>query len=323
MTRPRPAVSVLLTAFNREALIGPAIESVLVQTFSDFELIVVDDCSTDGTVAVARRYLSDPRVRLVQNARNLGDYPNRNHAATFAVGEFLKYQDSDDLMYPHCLSVLVAAMRAEPTAGIALSGHKAWPGGPSPMLLTPRLAYQREFLGSGLFHLGPAAALFRREAFLAVGGFPDAGPHSDWLFWLNACRKMNTLLTYADLFWYRIHDGQHLRGRHAAYDGAMLEWKSFEALAAADCPLLPDELERAKKNTAGRILRAAWRDARRGAWHLAWFRVRHARLSPRQWLRYGRRPWVESLVGTPLTADGDFMIPEALRVAPDTTRAPR
>ena len=52
---PRPTVSVLLTAFNRERYIGPAIESVLAQTFTDFELIVVDDCSTDGTVEVAQR----------------------------------------------------------------------------------------------------------------------------------------------------------------------------------------------------------------------------------------------------------------------------
>ena len=100
----RPTVSVLLTAFNRERFIGPAIESVLAQTFADFELLVVDDCSTDGTVQVARGYLSDPRVRLVQNERNLGDYPNRNHAATFAVGEYIKYHDSDDVMYPHCLA---------------------------------------------------------------------------------------------------------------------------------------------------------------------------------------------------------------------------
>ena len=309
-----PTVSVLITAFNRERFIGPAIESVLVQTFTDFELLVVDDCSTDGTVEVVRRYLSDPRVRLVRNERNLGQFPNRNHAATLARGEFLKYHDSDDLMYPHCLAVMVDALAAEPTAGLALSAHSAWPGGPSPMLLTPQLAYQREFLGTGLVSLGPAAALFRRDAFLAIGGFPDEGPHSDWLFWLKACRQVNTLLTCGDLFWYRTHDGQHLRGQDAAYDAAMLEWKSFEALDRADCPLSPAEREHAKQNTAGRILRAAYRDARRGRWHLAAFRLRHARLSWRDWLRYGRRPRAAILAGTPLTPDGEVLIPGALRV---------
>ena len=65
MSETRPLVSVLMTAYNRADLIGNAIESVLAQTLTDFELIVVDDRSTDGTVEVARGFLSDPRVRVV------------------------------------------------------------------------------------------------------------------------------------------------------------------------------------------------------------------------------------------------------------------
>ena len=309
----RPAVSVLLTVFNRERFVGPAIESVLVQTFTDFELLVVDDGSTDQSVEVAQRYLSDPRVRILRNERNLGQFPNRNHAAQLATGEFLKYHDSDDLMYPHCLAVMVNALRGEPTAGFALSAHFAWPGGPSPMLLTPELAYQREFLGAGMFNLGPAAALFRREALLELGGFPDEGPHSDWLFWLKACRRLNTLLIAADLFWYRVHEGQHLQGQDAAYDSASLEWTSFDALEAADCPLSAADRERAKRNVTGRILRAAWRDVRRGHWRLAAFRLRHARLGWRDWLRYGRRPQVARMAGTPLMPDGSVLVHRALR----------
>ena len=72
---PRPAISVLLTVFNRERFVGPAIESVLVQTYTDFELLVVDDGSTDKSVEVAQRYLSDPRVRILRNERNLEKRP--------------------------------------------------------------------------------------------------------------------------------------------------------------------------------------------------------------------------------------------------------
>ena len=308
-----PAVSVLLTAYNREDFVGPAIESVLAQTFTDFELLVVDDGSTDRTAEMVRPYLSDPRVRLVTNQRNLGQFPNRNHAAQLARGQFLKYHDSDDLMYPHCLAVMVSALIGEPTAGFALSAHTAWPGGPAPMLLTPELAYRREFLGAGMFNLGPAAALFRREPFLDLGGFPDEGPHSDWLFWIKACRRLNTLLISGDLFWYRVHDGQHLQGRDAAYDAASLEWKSFEALAGADCPLSAAERERARRNVAGRILRAAWRDVRGARWRLAAFRLRQARLGWRQWLRYGRRPRVARMAGTPLTPGGAVAVHGSLR----------
>ena len=310
----RPTVSVLMTAFNRERYIGPAIESVLAQTFTDFELIVVDDCSTDDTVEVARSYLSDPRVRLVQNERNLGDYPNRNHAATLAVGEYLKYHDSDDLMYPHCLSVLVGALAAEPSAAFALSGHRAWPGGPSPMLLTPRLAYEREFFGEGLFNFGPAAALFRRDVFASLGGFPERGSQSDTLFWLNVCARVNVLLVYGDLYWYRMHPGQELRGTKAEYEGAALAWKWRAALDSPNCPLTPDERERAKRNLVGRILRSVVRDLRRGRVHLAWFRIRQARLSWSQWLRYASRPQVSLEAGTPLTPEGDAVVADALRI---------
>src|SRR5512142_3065348 len=106
-----PKVTVLMTAYNRASLIASSIESVLAQTFTDFTLIIVDDGSTDGTVDVARRYEAvDSRVRVVVNERNLGDYGNRNHAATFVQTPLFKYLDSDDLMYPHCLQVMVPMM---------------------------------------------------------------------------------------------------------------------------------------------------------------------------------------------------------------------
>jgi len=84
-------VTVLMTAYNRAEFIGPAIESVLAQTFAAFELVIVDDCSTDGTLDIARQYERlDSRVRVVVNEKNLGDYGNRNHAATFVRTPYFK-----------------------------------------------------------------------------------------------------------------------------------------------------------------------------------------------------------------------------------------
>ncbi|HEV2714429.1 MAG TPA: glycosyltransferase family A protein, partial [Terriglobales bacterium] len=95
-----PLVSVLMTAYNREKYIAEAIESVLASNFKDFELIIVDDCSKDRTAEIARRYTSDSRVQVHVNEKNLGDYPNRNRAASLARGKYLKYLDSDDVIYP-------------------------------------------------------------------------------------------------------------------------------------------------------------------------------------------------------------------------------
>ena len=303
-----------MTAYNRAPFIAPAIESVLAQRFTDFELLVVDDRSTDDTVALARRYESrDARVRVVVNPRNLGQFANRNHAATLARGRFLKYHDSDDLMYPHCLETMVTLLEAEPRAGFGLSPGSAWPGGPAPMLLSPRECFQREFLGFGLFMCGPASGLFRADVFREIGGFPDEGVHSDHLFWLRACERHSVLLLPADLFWYRLHPGQELRSRQAARDYAGLAESVWRVLASPACPLTADERRLARRHQAWTVAKQTGRDLRAGRFGLAWYRLRHAGMGPLDWLRYVRRPRRQPLAGTPLDASGDYIVPRWMR----------
>ena len=164
-----PAVSVLMTAFNRELYVGPAIESVLAQTLGDFELVVVDDGSGDRTVDIARSYEADPRVRVIVNERNLGDYPNRNRAAALARGRFIKYHDSDDVMYAHCLETMVGALDTMPEAGFGLSvdsassgGHDS-PDGPCPPLLTRTRCPRQKTPGLPGLHRHSRRRSFRRQ----------------------------------------------------------------------------------------------------------------------------------------------------------------
>lgn len=309
-----PAVSVLMTAYDREQYVAAAIESVLAQTFADFELIVVDDGSGDDTVAAARSYEADPRVRVVVNERNLGDYPNRNRAARLARGRFLKYHDSDDVMYPHCLATMLPLLDAEPRAGYALSGAGGWTGGPCPMLLTPRMCYQREFLGTqGLFMCGPASALFRAEVFRGLGGFPETGPASDYLFWLTACAKVSVLLVPGDLFWYRIHADQERQREGAARQYAVAWGRCWRMLTAPDCPLTEAEREQAKRNWAFNMARAIYRELRQGRWGAASFQLRHAGLTWADWRHYLRRPRRDRLAGTPADGRGQYVIPDWTR----------
>ncbi|MBN8834489.1 MAG: glycosyltransferase family 2 protein [Sphingobacteriales bacterium] len=77
-----PLVSVLMTAYNRQPFIAEAIESVIASTYQNWELIIVDDCSNDDTVSIAKSYLlKDNRIQVFENKKNLGDYPNRNLVA--------------------------------------------------------------------------------------------------------------------------------------------------------------------------------------------------------------------------------------------------
>jgi glycosyltransferase involved in cell wall biosynthesis len=309
-----PAVTVLVTAFNRERYIGPALESVLAQTFQDFEVVVVDDCSSDRTVEIARAYAArDARVRIVVNPANLGDYPNRNHAATFARGRFLKYHDSDDVMYPHCLEVMVRMLEAEPRAAFALSSGRGWHGGPCPILSTPRMSYQREFLGMGMFIFGPAAALFRTDAFRALGGFENVGGPSDFVFWLRAAATVNILLVPGDLFWYRVHGGQELQSGKGRTEAAKVGARAWNALLSPECPLTPEERELAKRNRAFISAKECYNDLRAGRVRLALLRWRHAGLRLSDWFRYLRPPRRTILAGSPIDPQGEFVVPEIAR----------
>jgi glycosyltransferase involved in cell wall biosynthesis len=300
MTAAMPLVSVLVTAYNREAYIAESLESVLAQTMSDFEVIVSDDHSTDGTVRIVEEFARrDPRVRLSINAQNLGDYGNRRRAASLARGQFLKYHDSDDVMYPHCLAVMVEALLQEPTAACALSASHAWPGGRCPMLLTPRLAYEREYLGYGLFQLGPAAALFRTDAFMALGGFEDTPHAADYLFWIRACAQVNVLLVPGDLFYYRVHAAQEAskpsNDRAYAHAGGV----AWRMLNSSDCPLTGAALERAKRNYTYVQARGICRMLTRRRFKSAAAFIKYGGLGIADWLRYLRPPKRSAGAGTP------------------------
>lgn len=108
-----PKVTVFIPVYNREQYVGEAIESILAQTFSDFEILLVDDGSTDSSVNRIRSY-SDPRIRLVCNERNLGIPKTRNKGVELARGQYMAMLDSDDRAYPSRLEKQVAFLDNHP-----------------------------------------------------------------------------------------------------------------------------------------------------------------------------------------------------------------
>jgi len=116
-----PVVSILITVFNRENYIAECIDSVLVSSYQNWEIIIVDDHSTDNSVSIAREYEEkDKRISVYVNEKNLGDYPNRNKVASFAKGKYIKYLDADDIIYKYSLSLMVDAMEQFPLSNLAL-----------------------------------------------------------------------------------------------------------------------------------------------------------------------------------------------------------
>lgn len=116
---PRPALSVIMPAYNAGAFLVPAIESVLSQSFRDFELIIIDDASTDGTREKIEAYAAkDRRIRSCPNARNLGVTRTLNRALSLARAEWIARMDADDVSLPGRFEKQMAAARAHSGVGL-------------------------------------------------------------------------------------------------------------------------------------------------------------------------------------------------------------
>lgn len=207
-----PLVSILTTAYNRQEFIAEAIESVLHSTYQNWELIIVDDCSKDNTVAIAKTYAAkDPRIKVYVNEKNLGDYPNRNKAAGYAKGEFLVWVDSDDTMFPDALAKWVAVVQQY---GVKF-GIFAKMGNKEPVVLPPEKTMHQHFFSKPILSFGPAATITSRDYFKQHNGFPvKYGPANDMYQHLKLASSTDTLIINFPLINYRLHEGQELNNSY-------------------------------------------------------------------------------------------------------------
>jgi len=118
----KPLVSVIIPCYNGEKFIGEAIESVLNQTYQNFEIIIVDDGSTDGSRSVIKPFLNDPRIKLVEHGQNRGIPAARNTGIKMSKGEFIAFLDQDDLWLPEKLERQIAVFEhSPPDVGLVFS----------------------------------------------------------------------------------------------------------------------------------------------------------------------------------------------------------
>ena len=104
-------VSIIMPSYNTAQFIKQSIHSVLEQTYANWELIIVDDCSTDNTEQIVKEYLADKRIRFLKNEKNSGAAVSRNYALREAKGKWIAFLDSDDLWHPQKLEKQLAFMK--------------------------------------------------------------------------------------------------------------------------------------------------------------------------------------------------------------------
>ncbi len=184
---PVPRVSVVVPLYQKERYIGRTVASVLAQTFTDFELVVLDNACTDGSAEVVRGF-ADPRVRLVRNPETVPVTENFQLAVGHARASLVKVLNADDLLAPTVLAEQVAVMDADPTLALVSCRHDLVDDDDR-VIARGRALRSNDLLGKRdattvlrriVRHRGspigvPGNMLFRRDAFDAVGGFPDNG----------------------------------------------------------------------------------------------------------------------------------------------------
>lgn len=176
-----PLVTVFMPAFNGEAYIEKAIQSVLNQSFTDFELLIINDGSTDGTLDIVRKF-TDPRIRLIHNDGNKGLTFTRNRGIEEAKGQYIAILDCDDLAMPDRLKAQIAFLNSNPE--IAMCGGQAITidesgkqiGNLNVMAgdknISPELVFHNTFINSTL--------MIKRSAMLESGGYRDYSPAEDY-----------------------------------------------------------------------------------------------------------------------------------------------
>ena len=222
-----PKVSVVIPNFNHARYLQQRVESVLAQTYQDFEVILLDDCSTDESQSILREYAADPRVRMEFNEKNSGStYKQWNKGVRLARGAYVWIAESDDYADPRLLETLVGRLDAEPT--VVFCNCRSWrvssDGEISGFLDSwlDRLEPQRwsaDFWADGREEcekylvrcntvLNASSVLFRKEVYDRVGGADESLVYcGDWKVWASMALTGGGIAHVGQtLNYYRMHE---------------------------------------------------------------------------------------------------------------------
>jgi len=257
-----PKVSVCIPVYNRPVYVAEAIESVLGQTFTDFELIVTDNCSTDNTPEVIKSYAAkDNRIKYYRNQSNMGAFSNALKAILLSQGQYLKQLCSDDKLSPRCLKLFVDALDNHPKVSLVTSftqsfgshnhtrNESYFPG-------TGELdgkTCQKDLLISGNWPGSPSSVMYRRQD-LHIGLANHMWQYwvSDLDLWMRLLGVGNAYVVPEILSYLRIHDQQE-SSIHAV-DFRLIKERLMLANAAFLFPHMYGEYTKAEQKAIHRHL---------------------------------------------------------------------
>lgn len=174
-------VSVCIPTYNNEEYIGRTIDSILEQSYQNWELIIVDDCSNDGTTEIVKSY-RDERIHLYINEKNLGMAGNWNRCVELSKGKHIKFICADDILLPECLEKEIEIFINNPKHVMVISDSNLITDKDSQTGIFPRYYKEGRISGNEIAkkslilinYFGmPCAVMFRKDIFIKVGGFSE------------------------------------------------------------------------------------------------------------------------------------------------------
>jgi glycosyltransferase involved in cell wall biosynthesis len=203
---PRPTVSVIIPSYQQEEFLGDAVASVVAQTWTDWEIVIVDDGSTDATVETALRLIEkhpDRRLRLLRQ-QNQGVSSARNNAIAASTGRYILPLDADDMLAPQMLEKTVALLESDRSVSIAYTDYE-WFGVESRRVTAGVWTTNAMCVMNQLGY----CCLYRRGTWAGAGGYNSGQTHyEDWDFWLACIEKGYTARRVPEsLFLYRLRPG--------------------------------------------------------------------------------------------------------------------
>ncbi len=218
MLNQSQTVSVCIPTYNRAGLLRQAIDSVLQQTYQNFEIVVVDNASTDGTEGLVRSY-TDGRIRYFRNHSNVGHRANWNLCLKFATGDYIAILPDDDAMLPENLAAKVAVLDQNPRVALVHSRYHLIDGdggvfrentnwGHGPERGQSGLEDRRHLLTAAYNLVNVSSAVFRRTCYEQFGGFTHRLRLAfDWEYFLRIAIQHDIYFLAEPLALWRVHAG--------------------------------------------------------------------------------------------------------------------
>lgn len=213
-------VSIIMPSYNTANYISDSINSVLSQTYNNWELIIVDDCSTDNSIDVVKSF-GDPRIILLQNETNSGAALSRNYALREAKGKWIAFLDSDDVWVPEKLEKQIAFMEENDYAFTFTDYRICLNGTWLPYICTgPNVVNKRKMYNYCYF--STITVVYDREV-IGLLQIADLKKNNDYALWLQAIEKSNAYRLPECLSFYMKHDGSVSSGSKIK----LIKWHYF------------------------------------------------------------------------------------------------